>query len=187
MFFLCEDPGGAMAPACFAQCAVQRAPAYGALPRADSRSSRHGCLRSSAKVEFAPLQRANRAVSSAVEHYLDMVGVTGSNPVPPTTLSQRGTFVRQPSSISPGGPRKRRPSVRHEHYHRLNQVLPEALHRQAPSWRFFVPAVRPWESGIGSRESSSFLCRVPAPLRSSIALHRLPIPHSSFSIPGFSP
>src|SRR5690606_40381763 len=25
------------------------------------------------------------AVSSAVEHYLDMVGVTGSNPVPPTT------------------------------------------------------------------------------------------------------
>ncbi len=26
-----------------------------------------------------------RAVSSAVEHYLDMVGVTGSNPVPPTT------------------------------------------------------------------------------------------------------
>jgi hypothetical protein len=27
-----------------------------------------------------------RAVSSAVEHYLDMVGVTGSNPVPPTTF-----------------------------------------------------------------------------------------------------
>src|SRR4249919_166963 len=27
------------------------------------------------------------AVSSAVEHYLDMVGVTGSNPVPPTILS----------------------------------------------------------------------------------------------------
>src|SRR5690606_29244250 len=29
--------------------------------------------------------RVFRAVSSAVEHYLDMVGVTGSNPVPPTT------------------------------------------------------------------------------------------------------
>ncbi len=27
-----------------------------------------------------------RAVSSAVEHYLDMVGVTGSIPVPPTIL-----------------------------------------------------------------------------------------------------
>ena len=26
------------------------------------------------------------AVSSAVEHYLDMVGVTGSNPVPPTSI-----------------------------------------------------------------------------------------------------
>ena len=38
----------------------------------------------------APCSRAfmaaNRAVSSAVEHYLDMVGVTGSNPVPPTRL-----------------------------------------------------------------------------------------------------
>jgi len=29
---------------------------------------------------------------------------------------------------SRGGLRKRRPSVRHEHYHRLNLVLPEALH-----------------------------------------------------------
>ncbi len=27
-----------------------------------------------------------RAVSSAVEHYNDTVGVTGSNPVPPTTF-----------------------------------------------------------------------------------------------------
>src|SRR5690606_6042132 len=37
------------------------------------------------RLQFAPL----RAVSSAVEHYLDMVGVTGSNPVPPTTLVLR--------------------------------------------------------------------------------------------------
>src|SRR5690606_26253340 len=33
----------------------------------------------------APERGVSRAVSSAVEHYLDMVGVTGSNPVPPTT------------------------------------------------------------------------------------------------------
>src|SRR5688572_29281087 len=32
------------------------------------------------------LLAGERAVSSAVEHYLDMVGVTGSNPVPPTTM-----------------------------------------------------------------------------------------------------
>lgn len=30
-----------------------------------------------------------RAVSSVVEHYLDMVGVTGSNPVPPTNKINR--------------------------------------------------------------------------------------------------
>ena len=35
----------------------------------------------------------HRAVSSAVEHYLDMVGVTGSNPVSPTkTATFRGGF-----------------------------------------------------------------------------------------------
>jgi hypothetical protein len=33
----------------------------------------------------------DRAVSSAVEHYLDMVGVTGSIPVPPTS-----GFCRRP-------------------------------------------------------------------------------------------
>ena len=33
---------------------------------------------------------ARRAVSSAVEHYLDMVGVTGSNPVPPTKINSLG-------------------------------------------------------------------------------------------------
>ena len=33
-----------------------------------------------------------RAVSSAVEHYLDMVGVTGSNPVPPTTEHPAGAI-----------------------------------------------------------------------------------------------
>ena len=32
--------------------------------------------------DFLPIQE--RAVSSVVEHYLDMVGVTGSNPVPRT-------------------------------------------------------------------------------------------------------
>ena len=31
--------------------------------------------------------KAFRAVSSAVEHYLDMVGVTGSKPVPPTNIN----------------------------------------------------------------------------------------------------
>src|SRR5690606_25493900 len=39
---------------------------------------------------------AARAVSSAVEHYLDMVGVTGSIPVPPTRFEEkrpeRGVF-----------------------------------------------------------------------------------------------
>jgi hypothetical protein len=37
-------------------------------------------------IRFAALAACTRAgaVSSAVEHYLDMVGVTGSNPVPPT-------------------------------------------------------------------------------------------------------
>ena len=39
-------------------------------------------LRSKASFRAA---RTRWAVSSAVEHYLDMVGVTGSNPVPPTT------------------------------------------------------------------------------------------------------
>ena len=33
---------------------------------------------------FGLAVKTRRAVSSAVEHYLDMVGVTGSNPVPPT-------------------------------------------------------------------------------------------------------
>ena len=31
--------------------------------------------------------QADRAVSSVVEHYLDTVGVTGSNPVPRTSFS----------------------------------------------------------------------------------------------------
>ncbi len=33
------------------------------------------------------------AVSSAVEHYLDMVGVTGSKPVPPTTRWRNGASI----------------------------------------------------------------------------------------------
>jgi hypothetical protein len=35
-----------------------------------------------------------RAVSSVVEHYLDMVGVTGSNPVPRTTSVRDGIGIR---------------------------------------------------------------------------------------------
>ena len=37
--------------------------------------------------EYLPIQE--RAVSSVVEHYLDMVGVTGSNPVPRTISPNR--------------------------------------------------------------------------------------------------
>ena len=33
-----------------------------------------------------------RAVSSAVEHYVDIVGVTGSNPVPPTINTCEGAI-----------------------------------------------------------------------------------------------
>ena len=39
----------------------------------------------------------SRAVSSAVEHYLDMVGVTGSNPVPPTTPYGVDAILIQPT------------------------------------------------------------------------------------------
>ena len=49
-------------------------------------------IRALAASNFATTQRA---VSSAVEHYLDMVGVTGSNPVPPTTPRRRGNPEEQ--------------------------------------------------------------------------------------------
>jgi len=39
-----------------------------------------------------------------------------------------------------GGPRKRRPSVRHEHYPLLTSDSATAL-QQAPSWRFFIAPV----------------------------------------------
>jgi len=37
-----------------------------------------------------------------------------------------------------GGPRRRRPSVRHEHYHRPTLILPEAPQTQAPRGAFFM-------------------------------------------------
>lgn len=83
----------------------------------------HGCIRvivgcCSVVLDCAARMalRDKRAVSSAVEHYLDMVGVTGSNPVPPTT-SGRGPKVianspaarrvfrfRRGVDTAPGGP-----------------------------------------------------------------------------------
>lgn len=66
------------------------------------------CGRSYPALECAPCtaqrSRRHRAVSSAVEHYLDMVGVTGSNPVPPTTCNASGAVfsadMRFPASAS---------------------------------------------------------------------------------------
>ncbi len=45
-------------------------------------------------MRFCPPTRA-RARSSAVEHYLDTVGVTGSIPVAPTTLASQKPDIRQ--------------------------------------------------------------------------------------------
>ena len=51
-----------------------------------------------------PCGLRSRAVSSAVEHYLDMVGVTGSNPVPPTRTSdsrlEHGDRIRHAAGFS---------------------------------------------------------------------------------------
>ena len=47
--------------------------------------------------------RARRAVSSAGEHYLDMVGATGSIPVPPT-IYINGLDVIMPPAIWTGQP-----------------------------------------------------------------------------------
>src|SRR3546814_2404278 len=59
--------------------------------RGRSPDLRVACLARGRRLEFTAL----RAVSSAVEHYLDMVGVTGSNPVPPTTRSEEHTSELQ--------------------------------------------------------------------------------------------
>ena len=40
-----------------------------------------------------------RAVSSAVEHYVDIVGVTGSIPVPPTIRRRRHAAKGEPGAI----------------------------------------------------------------------------------------
>ncbi len=50
--------------------------------------------------DFLPLYSAHPrqqwVVSSAVEHYLDMVGVTGSIPVPPTIVSSSSSRINPP-------------------------------------------------------------------------------------------
>ena len=47
-----------------------------------------GAIRCYDSGPFGLAVKTRRAVSSAVEHYLDMVGVTGSNPVPPTNKNK---------------------------------------------------------------------------------------------------
>ncbi len=65
------------------------------------------CLVSIAPPQYrAGLDRMvdGRARSSAVEHFLDMEGVTGSIPVAPTTSSDRDAHLNSKTTLEPLGP-----------------------------------------------------------------------------------
>ncbi len=55
----------------------------------------------SASCSFEQAGNGGRAVSSAVEHYVDIVGVTGSIPVPPTIEAAGKPAERQPWATAP--------------------------------------------------------------------------------------